>query len=79
MQQKNENVHNIQSLHMQSFRSSDYTSKLISSLFELKFTLTKAITEIIIKNVFAKEAQLRLNDAIQKNNYFSVMVETIYQ
>ncbi|KAF0717745.1 protein FAM200B-like [Aphis craccivora] len=62
--------------HMQSFRSLDCTSKLIATLFEPKCTLGRTQSEVIVKNVFAKEAQSRLNNALQKNNYFSVMVDS---
>lgn len=62
--------------HMQSFRSLDCTSKLIASLFEPKFTLARTKTDVIVKNVFAKEVQSRLNNALQKINYFSIMVDS---
>lgn len=62
--------------HMQSFRSLDCTSKLIATLFEPKCTLGRTQSEVIVKNVFSKEAQSRLNNALQKNNYFSVMVDS---
>jgi len=61
---------------MQSFRSLDCTSKPIASLFEPKFTLDRTKTEVIVKNVFAKEAQSKLNKALQNINYFSIMVDS---
>lgn len=61
---------------MQSFKSLDYTSKLIAILFERKFTLGRTKSEIIVKYIFAKEDQSRLNNALQKINFFSVMVDS---
>ncbi|KAJ3661543.1 hypothetical protein Zmor_005934 [Zophobas morio] len=50
--------------HMQSFRSLDCTSKLIACLFEAKFMSARTKTEAIIKNVLAKEAKSRLENAL---------------
>lgn len=62
--------------HMQSFRSLDCTSKLLATLFEPKFALGRTKAECIITNVFAKEAEDRLNVALQNAIYFSVMIDS---
>ncbi|CAG9840706.1 unnamed protein product [Diabrotica balteata] len=46
--------------HMHSFRSLDCTSKLISNLFESKFCSARTKSEAIVKNILARESQLRL-------------------
>jgi hypothetical protein len=61
---------------MHSFRSLDCTSKLIATLFELKFVLDRTKTECIITNVFAKEAEFRLDAALQNAICFSVMIDS---
>lgn len=62
--------------HMQSFRSLDCTSKLISCLFEPKFMSARTKTEAIVKNVFAKEAKLRLDNALEKAHFVSITIDS---
>ena len=62
--------------HMQSFRSLDCTSKLIACLFEPKFMSARTKTEAITKNVLAKEAKSRLENALQKTHFVSIIVDS---
>lgn len=62
--------------HQQSFRSLDCTSKLIANMFEPKFMAARTKTEAIVKNVFAKESQLRLELDLHKAHFVSIMIDS---
>ncbi|CAG9840790.1 unnamed protein product [Diabrotica balteata] len=62
--------------HMHSFRSLDCTSKLISNLFESKFCSARTKSEAIVKNILARESQLRLEVDMQKANFLSIILHS---
>lgn len=62
--------------HMQSFRSLDCTSKLISNLFDIKFNSARTKSEAIVKNIFAEESKSRLDVAIKKVDFISIIIDS---
>ncbi|CAG9839444.1 unnamed protein product [Diabrotica balteata] len=62
--------------HLQSFRSSDCTSKLIVSMFEPKFSAVRTKTEAIVKNVLAQGAQSQLEIDLRKANFVIITIDS---
>ena len=62
--------------HGQSFRSFDCTSKLISKLFESKFSLGKTKCEAIV-NVIALMCTDELHQELDRNNFVTVTIVPI--
>ena len=61
--------------HGQSFRSSDCTSKLISKLFEPKFSLEKTKCEAIVVNVIAPMCIDELHQELDRINFVTLSID----
>lgn len=62
--------------HNHSFRSLDCTSKLISTLFEQKFSSARTKSEAMIKNVLAPNSQKELMQDFSETSCFTLMVDS---
>lgn len=62
--------------HNHSFRSLDCTSKLISTLFEQKFSSARTKSEAMIKNVLAPNIQKELMQELSETSCFTLMVDS---
>lgn len=62
--------------HNHSFRSLDCTSKLISTLFDQKFSSARTKSEAIVKNVLAPDCQKQLMQELSETSCFTLMVDS---
>lgn len=62
--------------HNHSFRSLDCTSKLISTLFEPKFSSARTKSEAMVKNVIAPHTQKQLMQELSETSCFTLMVDS---
>jgi len=62
--------------YMQIFMFLFCSSKIITSLLELKLTLARTKIEVIYKNEFAKQTQSIFKTALRKCNYFNIIVNS---
>ena len=60
--------------HRQSFSSSDCTSKLVSKLFEPKFSLGKTKCEAIVVNIIAPMCIEELHQELDQINFVTVSI-----
>lgn len=62
--------------HSHSFRSLDCTTKLISSLFDKKFSSARTKSEAMIKNVLAPDTQKQLMQELIETSCFTLMLDS---
>jgi hypothetical protein len=62
--------------HNHSFRSLDCTSKLISALFEKKFSSARTKSEAMVKNVLAPDTQKELMQELSETSCFTLMIDS---
>ena len=62
-------------IHRQSFRSSDCASKLVSKLFEPKFSLGKTKCEAIVVNVISPMCIEELHQELDQINFVNVLID----
>ena len=63
------------SIHGQSFKSSDCTSKLVSKLFEPKFALRRTKCEVVLTNCIAPMIVAELRQELNKENFISASID----
>ena len=63
------------SIHGQSFKSSDCTSKLVSKLFKPKFALRRTKCEVVLTNCIAPMIVAELRQELNKKNFISASID----